>query len=105
MRMTAAGKNNSQSRLHSEVLDSLHSPGDAYTASLECNGIEAEPAFDTIPGLRQILLRKPNSVSHWLRLGLAYAENGNGAEAEGAFDRALQIAPRDIGADGAIAAE
>jgi cytochrome c-type biogenesis protein CcmH len=50
---------------------------------------------DMIAGLRERLRQDPDNHEGWFLLGLSYRDTGNFAEAERAFRRAMELAPRN----------
>jgi len=47
-----------------------------------------------IPYLKQALVQEPGELGHFLALGVAYAESGDGKEAVAILKRGIQLAPR-----------
>lgn len=66
-------------------------PGNNSAAAAQAPG----SVQDMIAGLRERLRQDPDNHEGWFLLGLSYRDMGNFAEAEQAFRRAMELAPRN----------
>jgi cytochrome c-type biogenesis protein CcmH len=66
--------------------------------AMEQGGEGQVPAqvFEMVARLENRLKEDPNDVAGWARLGRAYAVLGRPADARGAYERALKLAPNDL---------
>jgi len=77
----------------------IHSSGSGATETGNVSGNAMAPQADNVDAmaaaLRERLRQEPDNHEGWFMLGMSYRESGRFAEAEQAFRRASELAPRN----------
>ncbi len=73
----------------------LEGRGDMAPDSAAANTSDGGSMEQVVAGLREALRREPDNDQGWFRLGLAYRETEQFADAAQAFRRAVELAPRN----------